>query len=151
MFVWNDVAQRYCGLPRFPFSGPGVSRVWNADRDPRMPEHERIVLLSTMDYAVVLGSDAQAVADAFARYGKEHPASSYREQADILRSADIQPDDLIAWQQTSVGEFWGSRWDDTAEATVWYDPAEGSHFDVYASRDRATREKEHDPQEQEDA
>jgi len=131
MYIWNDVAKRYCGMDSFPIMNDGERfRVWGAYEDPRMPEHERIVLLSTMDNATVAGKDAQTVAEAFERYGKEHPGSSFIEQAEILRSADLQPTDLVAWQQTSVGEFWGVRWDDELEDNVWYDPAAANHFDV---------------------
>jgi hypothetical protein len=134
MYVWNDVAKRYCGLDGFPIFDDGKrGRVWNSHNNPRMPEHERIVLLSTMDNAGVYGRDAKAVADAFERYGREHPHSSLIEQAEILRTADLQPDDLVAWLQTSVSEFWGRSWNEEREDDDWYDPATGTkHFDVYA-------------------
>lgn len=134
MYVWNDVAKRYCGLDSFPIFDDGKrERVWNAFKNPRMPEHERIVLLSTLDNAGVYGRDAKTVADAFMHYGREHPHSSLIEQAEILRAADLRPDDLVAWQQTSVGEFWGQSWNEEREDNDWYDPATGvQHFDVFA-------------------
>lgn len=135
MYVWNDIAKRYCGLERFPFfPGPDQERVWNAYKNTRMPRHEAIVLLSTMDGATVRGEDLAIVAEAFEKYGAEHPNSSLTEQAAVLRRADIRPGDLIAWQQTSVGEFWGrAGYDEDGEEPVWYDSADGNlHFDACA-------------------
>lgn len=136
MYIWNDVAKRYCGLDAFPmFCEAEQSRVWNANRHTRMPRHEAIVLMTTMDGAVIRGEDAKAVAEAFEQYASEHPAqTSFAEQAAILRSDDVQPGDLIGWQQTSVSEFWGVRWSDDGEEMTWYDPAkEDRHFDAYAA------------------
>lgn len=131
MYVWNDIAKRYCGLSGFPFDRTGQNKVWNANLHYPMPEHERIVLLSTMDNALVWGKDASTVADAFAQYGREHPDSSLAEQAEILRKAELKSDDALAWQQTSVGEFWGNDWNDEKEDYDWYDPKTGTrHFNV---------------------
>lgn len=138
MYVWNDVAKRHCGLPRFPLGFGGndnseMSRVWNAFTDPEMPEHERIVLATTMDYATVRGRDMDAVIAAFERYGKEHPESSISEQAEILKAADIRPNDLVGWQGTSVSEFWGTEWDSEKDEQTWYDPSTNKHFDAFAA------------------
>ena len=135
-YVWNDMAKRYWGLQSFPmFDDGNRSKVWNTYRHKKLPEHEKIVLLSTMDNAVVFGRDAKVVADAFERYGREHPDSSLIEQAETLRRAELKPDDAVAWQQTSVGEFWGGKYDEAAEDRLWYDPATGSqHFDVVAEK-----------------
>jgi hypothetical protein len=132
MYVWNDIAQRYFGLPNFPMGRDEIaSKIWNAHRHHDLPEHEAIVLMSTMDHATVRGRDASIVAEAFERYGREHPNSSLREQAEILRSAELQPNDYLAWQQTSVAEFWGCQWDGEKDEPDWYDPATGDkHFDV---------------------
>jgi hypothetical protein len=131
MYVWNDIAKRYCGMPGFGFDEKLHNKVWNANRNYPMPEHEAIVLMSTMDNAIVWGRDANTVADAFEKYGREHPESSLTEQAEILRTAELKPDDALAWQQTSVGEFWGQSWDDEKDEPVWYNPATGTkHFDV---------------------
>lgn len=134
MYVWTDMAKRYWKLEQFPLFGDGEqSKIWNTHKHHKIPEHERIVLLSTMDGAVVFGRDAKTVADAFARYAQEHPESSLAEQAEILRTSEVPPNDAFAWQQTSVGDFWGSNWDEAAEDTVWYDLQSGTkHFDVCA-------------------
>jgi hypothetical protein len=131
MYVWNDIAKRYCDLPSFPFDAPSQNKVWNANQRYIMPEHEQIVLLSTMDNAIVWARDAKTVAEAFAKYGREHPDSSLAEQAEILRTAALKPEDALAWQQTSVGEFWGQSWNDESEDYDYYDPHAGTkHFDV---------------------
>jgi len=133
MYVWNDIAKRYCGMSGFGFDEKLHKKVWNANLDYPMPEHDRIVLLSTMDNAIIWGKDASTVAEAFAKYGREHPESSLGEQAEILRAAKLAPDDALAWQQTSVGEFWGQIWNEEQEDYEYYDPKAGTrHFDVLA-------------------
>jgi hypothetical protein len=138
MQVWSHIARRYFGLDSFPmFNDAERSKVWNASATHPLSTEERIVLLSTMDKAIVKGSDVAALADAFDAYGAGHTDSSYREQAEALKSllasGEIKPDDYIAWQQTSVGEFWGQKWNDDREDYDWYDPAtEKKHFDCYA-------------------
>lgn len=147
MQVWNHIARRYFALESFPMFEPSKrGQVWNASATHPLSMEERIVLLSTLDAAVVKGSDVAALADAFDAYGAGHTDSSYREQATALRallaSGEIKPDDHIAWQQTSVGEFWGGRYDEETEDMVWYDPASGSkHFDVYAEAVQLSRSK----------
>lgn len=137
MQVWNHIAKRYLKLEMFPFHGPDQGRVWGATKTHPLSPEERIVLLSTMDNAVVRGADVPAVAAAFDAYGAGHTDSSFREQAQAMReliaSGEIKPDDWIAWQQTSVGEFWGQLWNEEGEDYDWYDPATGTkHFDFYA-------------------
>mgnify|MGYP001332332109 CR=1 FL=1 len=138
MQVWSHIAKRYLELDMFPFSGPDQKRVWQAHLTHPLSPEERIVLLSTMDNAAVRGADVPAVAAAFDAYGAGHTDSSYREQGIALRElvacGEIRPDDWIAWQQTSVGEFWGHiAWNEEREDYDWYDPATGTkHFDFYA-------------------
>jgi hypothetical protein len=139
MYVWNFVARQYCGLENFPFSNDAQARkVWNAHTNPKMLEHERIVLMSTMDNATVDGADASRLVEAMRKFGSEHPNSSFNEQADIIAGADLKPGDKIAWLQTSVSEFWGAAWEDDEDddinggRTVWYDPqTQNDHFDVF--------------------
>lgn len=135
MYVWNDMAKRYFGLDAFPmFDDAAQQKVWNAPHHASLPQHEIVALMTTMDFAIVRGRDARIVADAFEKYAKEHPNCSLAEQAEILRTADIQPDDLIGWQQTSVSEFWGMGWDEKKDEATWYDPtANNKHFDAYAA------------------
>jgi hypothetical protein len=143
MQVWNHVARRYFGLEMFPWSGDMQNKVWGAARTHPLSPEEKIVLLTTMDNAVVRGGDAEAVAAAFDAYGAGHTDSSFREQAEAIRAAiksgDIQPDDFLAWQQTSVGEFWGRQgWNEAKENWDWYDPNTGDkHFDAYQDATRA--------------
>jgi hypothetical protein len=133
MYVWEDIAKRYFDIDGFFFNKDRHNEIWNAWKHHKMPQHEIIVLLSTMDKAVVRGEDRDALVAAFEQYSQEHPNSSLSEQAQIIKNADIQPGDFIAWRQTSVGEFWGSEWSEENEECVYYDPnKENEHFDVMA-------------------
>jgi hypothetical protein len=126
MYVWNDIAKRYFGLEGFPMFGPMSKKIWNAADTKNLPLHEAVVLLSTMDFATIRAGDAKEVAEHFDRYGQEHPNSSFSEQAKIIREAELKEGDLIAWQQTSVSEFWGD------EDDGWYSVTGDKHFDAYA-------------------
>lgn len=140
MYVWNDIAKRYFDMESFPmYDKAAQKKVWNAQHHAVLPQHEIIVLMTTMDFAVVRGRDVQIVADAFEKYAKEHQNCSLAEQAAILRTADIRPDDLIGWQQTSVSEFWGRGWDKKSDEVTWYDTKENKHFDAYARSAFVTR------------
>lgn len=108
MYVWNDVAKRYCGMETFPFfGGEGQNRVWNADKDIRMPDDEKIVLRSTMTGATCAIKDRDALVSAFRSYGKRHPDSSLSDQAEVIASAEIPEGWFVGINQTSVVDFWG--------------------------------------------
>jgi hypothetical protein len=138
MYVWTDIARRYCGFETFPmFDEVARNRVWNVWRSEPMPLHDAVVLLSTMDYATISARDVPAVANAFEMYGRNHPESSLCEQAALLRAARFEDGDVVAWRQTSVSEFWGETWlpepNDDGDEAKYYDPAKGDrHFDAYA-------------------
>lgn len=133
MFVWNDVAKRYCGLEGFSPFGLSASRVWNSHKNPRMPEWERIVLLTTMDNAVVFAKDIPALLEAFETYARER-GGSFAEQAAAIRADTFEEGDAIAWNQTSVNcDVWCRDEEEIDENIVyhWYDTSTGTkHFDV---------------------
>jgi hypothetical protein len=143
MQVWNYVACRYCGMDTFPMSFDQKQgrqgEVWNAFKKPDMPPHERIVLLSTLDGATAPAEYAGEVADAFEQYAKEQGTNncSLAEQAEIIRNAKLSDGQLIAWNQTSVAEFWGHSWDEDLDDFLWYDPLkEDRHFDILSEAKR---------------
>jgi hypothetical protein len=137
MYVWNDMASRYFHLSSFPiFDNEMQRKIWNTHNFHNIPDHERIVLTSTMDNAIVHAEDIGKLVEAYEKYGAEHPNSNFREQAAIIRASEIEPDSAIAWQQTSVGEFWGKRWSEDDEDYLYYDHRKGDkHFDVFDFED----------------
>jgi hypothetical protein len=144
MYVWNEIAKKYFGLEGFPmFDQSKQNAIWNASF-PEMTLAEHIVLMTTMDRATVKTSDCEAIAVAFEEYFNMYPSSSLYEQAQLLRSVVVHPEAIIAWNQTSVSEFWGMRFeydegtddeDENAEGDyVFYDPStQDKHFDAYAA------------------
>lgn len=148
MYVWSDVAKRYCGLKHFP---TGIfdddedrqMEVWNYDnRHPgEMAEHEAIVLLSTMDHALLEPDQWERLVEAFEKYGAEHPGSSYSEQAAALRDALEGPgEDVemtgIGWLQTSVCDTEWLVFGDDEEERRPYNPAQDSgHFWLFEQFD----------------
>jgi hypothetical protein len=132
MFVWDDIAKRYCKLRSFfQATKEEYNLIWNSWKNQEMPEWERIVLLSTMDNAIVWGKDVPILISAFEQYSKERIGSNYTEQANIIKNASLLLDDALAWQQTSTGEFWGCQWNENIEENEYYDPRLGTkHFDV---------------------
>ena len=106
MYVWNSIAQKYFGLDGFPiFDDSMQKRIWNADNEHDLPEHEKIVLASTMDSVVVKKSDIGKLVTAFEQYAIEHPNSSIGEQLEIIKHSNLEDGHMIAWLQTSVSEF----------------------------------------------
>lgn len=106
MYVWNYVSRKYFCLPLFPFLDDEMQmKIWNAYNHHSLPDHEVIVLLSTMDRATVKSCDLPWLIHAFEKFSTEHPDSSLGEQAEILKNASLSEDQLIAWNQTSIGEF----------------------------------------------
>lgn len=136
MYVWNDVARRYCGFERFPMGfrdddNDKMMAVWNFNnRNPGvMAEHEAIALLSTMDNMLLEPSRWEQLVEAFEKYGAEHPDSSFGEQAEAIRrffNGDVKVEDLtgIGWRQTSVCDSAWLDYNEDDEAQV-YDPATG--------------------------
>lgn len=130
MYVWTDIAKRYFGLEAFPmFNMDEAKKIWNAHEHHDMPDHDKIVLLSTMDYATLNKAGLPAAIEAFRKYGKEHPLSHISAQCTILENVELEDDDVIAWCQTSMGDFWAET--PTEDDVEWYDPRIGTeHFDI---------------------
>lgn len=134
MYIWNDVAKRYCGLPSFPgfYEQAKRSEVWNAWQKDNMPRHEKIALLSTMDYATISAKNITEAFEAFIQYGKEHPNSSFHEQAWIIKRTILNDDQFVAFNQTSVGDFWGETYSDENEDFEYYGPnCNEKHFEIF--------------------
>ena len=83
-----------------------MKEIWELADNPEIPRHERIVLFTTFDKALVKREHFQEVIDAFRAFGGE---TSLPEQAEILEKMLLQ-DDIIAagWNQTSVN---ADTWD----------------------------------------
>lgn len=115
MYIWNDIAERYLGWERFPLYGEKQMEVWNFHkRHPGvMKDYEIIVLLSTMDGAILEPTRIEEAMEAFYLYAKDHPDSSLKEQGDVLKKVlgysmnDIENVIGIGWNQTSIGD---TRW-----------------------------------------
>lgn len=106
MYVWQNIAQKYFGLERFPYSDEKLQmKIWNANKHYQLTESEVIVLLSTMDDACVKKSDIPKLIKAFEEYHKEHPNSSFLEQAEIIKNTELLDDQKISWNQTSVNSY----------------------------------------------
>jgi len=147
MYVWHDVAKRYFGLDGFPHFDEGMQRrIWNAGNEKPLTQTEKIVLASTMDRATVSLNNLAPLVAAFEEYGAEHPRSSIGEQALLLKNLippESEPDTgrLIAWQQTSVGAFWASQYDeDTEEHTTCL----GDYFDVIEQVCASNEDEDHE-------
>lgn len=132
MYVWNDIAKRYFGLEHFPsmwgeHEQKLASRIWNAHNEHDLPEHEQVVLTSTMDRVLIKATDAHRLVDAFEQYGKEHPNSSLSEQAEIIKKAlpELKDDQFIGFCQTSVADFHFAVQYDDEENEVYHDLSDG--------------------------
>jgi hypothetical protein len=143
MYIWNDVAMRHLGLSNFPFMSSGRSKVWNyGNSHPEMPEHERIVLISTMDGALASISQLERLVAAFEKYGEEHPRSSVAAQAKEIKafmdSGEASLVKAIGWNQNSICDDRWSSYDEASDDYVSYDPSSGSnHFWIVEAVDES--------------
>ncbi len=137
LYIWNDVAKRYCGFETFPhFKVDDQMKVWNfGNNNPdKMPRHEAIVMASTMDKALLEPNKWQELVEAFERYGIDNPNSSIGQQATVIREVMEADHDNkitgIAWRQTSVcGDCMWTPWNEETEEYDSYDPAQNDkHF-----------------------
>ena len=95
---------------RFPYSvmrrgeDNPMQEVWDLSSDMRLSFEELMVMRSTMDNAIVLGSDIPTFIECLEKVSEEH-GGNYKEQASELQKVyDEYGDDIsaIGWNQTSV-------------------------------------------------
>ena len=98
-----------------------MEAIWALADNPEIPRHERIVLFTTFDNALVKREHFREVIDAFRAFGG---VTSLPEQAEIIEKMLLQ-DDIIAagWNQTSVNvDTWdtaGGYNEETEEAVPY--------------------------------
>lgn len=92
--------------------------VWNLCDDKSVPEHERIVMLSTMDKCLVKKENLARLIEAFRKFEGD---TSLPEQADILEKL-LEDEDCIAvgWNQTSVTVPFWIRFDEEKDEEAPY-------------------------------
>lgn len=124
MYIWNFIAERYFNLASFPMIYDDKRQeVWNAWKTHPLEDYEKIVLLSTMDNVYVSAENKIKLLKAMRRFGETHPRSTLTRQASIIDSTELLDGEAIAWQQTSVGEFWGIKGYQETEPydAIWVD------------------------------
>lgn len=110
-----------------------TKEIWELADNPIIPRHERIVLFTTFDNALVRREHFQEVIDAFRAFGGK---TSLPEQADILEKMLLQ-DDIIAagWNQTSVnGDTWENAggYNEETEESIPYNCLTGTrHYWIF--------------------
>ena len=136
--IWTTMEKRH--LPPFTISGFTLSRlnkmdtaeeVWQLAVNKAVPEHERIVMLSTMDKCLVKKENLPKLIEAFRKFEGD---TSLPEQADILEKL-LADDDCIAvgWNQTSVSAPIWYRYDEEKDEEIPYNCLTGTdHFWLFA-------------------
>ena len=118
--VWDIVGNRYLGkyIPDYTKNLPAemkhesysrmmdkeeMRKVWALYKSKDISEVDKIVLLSTFDYAVCMFKDLPRLVEAFNKFEGE---TSLPEQAEHLQALLKRKTVLaVAWNQSSVGEF----------------------------------------------
>lgn len=118
--VWDIIGNRYLGnyIPEWSKSAPAdmkresysrmmdkeeMRKVWALYKSKDISEVDKIVLLSTFDYAVCMFKDLPRLIKAFNEFQGE---TSLPEQAQVLQGLLKSKTVLaVAWNQSSVGEF----------------------------------------------
>jgi hypothetical protein len=137
-FIWKALQEKY--LPQHNGTHilkPEIAKeIWGlAHAGTPASEAERLVLLTTFDYALARRSKFHEIAQALREFKAEHykgdVVCSLGEQADLLdklaRDESIQ---AAGWQQTSCGDnLWMVRDDKDEDEERHYDPAvDGKHW-----------------------
>ena len=82
-----------------------MQEVWNLAKDERLPQFERIVMITTFDKVVVQKAVFATVIDAFIQFDKTYPGrTNLLEQVEVLKEADEDGSIAVAWNQTSVND-----------------------------------------------
>lgn len=109
---------------------PNWKGLWNLYNDSRLSFFERIVHLSTMDYAIIRKENfieyAQNLRNFVKKYGSNNHLSAW---ADIVEKSKA---DLICFYQTSTGNNLWCEFDEETENYKFYDfSVENKHFNVF--------------------
>lgn len=110
-----------------------TKEIWELAGNPKIPRHERIVLFTTFDNALVKREHFQEVIDAFRAFGG---ITSLPEQAEILEKMLLQESIIAAgWNQTSVNaDTWANAggYNEEAEEEILYNCLTGTrHYWIF--------------------
>ncbi|MFY1069204.1 hypothetical protein [Enterococcus sp. AD013-P3] len=133
MHVWNSLQEKY-NIHDKLFGVNGFKNTWAKFNKGFYQRHEDIVLGSTFDDVIVLKEDFGKLIHAFKMYGKEEPASSFSEQADIINKMIADEECIgVAWNQTSVcDDAWDFGYDEENDETIPYNIYKGSkHWNLF--------------------
>ncbi len=97
---WGEIGEKYSRLSMM-FRPELMQEIWDLDKNDKVSDVDKIVLLSTFDNVVVLRKDIDRLLNAFEQFEGE---TSLKDQAQIIRNAIKEDPKLIgiAWNQTSV-------------------------------------------------
>jgi hypothetical protein len=112
--VWKALATKYLGNGfGWMLNGSEAQKLWDLSTDVRLSPTERIVLLSTFDYALVNVDKMASVSTAFRDFVRMYPTknvchlTSFADALDEIREGrhGLEIDVIaVGWQQTSVNE-----------------------------------------------
>lgn len=142
MAVWRIMEERHLPpkyvygrlLSRLVEGQKAAMEVWQLYQNKKVPEHERIVMLSTMDKCLVKKENLPRLIEAFRKFEGD---TSLPEQADILEQL-LTDDDCIAvaWNQTSVAASVWDRYDEETDEMVPYNClTQNDHFWLFDDLD----------------
>lgn len=100
MHIWRTLAEKYLG--KFSVFGD-LEALWRLSADPRLTEAERIVHVSTFDYAFVRTENMLELADALD--GFTPSTENLRCQAALIRKVHADGARVVAWVQTTVADL----------------------------------------------
>jgi len=100
MHIWRTLAEKYLG--KFNVFGD-LEPLWRLSVDPRLTEAERLVHVSTFDYAFVRTENMLELADALDYFLPS--TENLRRQAALIRKAHADGARVVAWVQTTVADL----------------------------------------------
>ncbi len=136
-FIWTSLANKYLGKDHMWLCNPdGAQQVWDLWKDPRLNYHERVVLFSTFDHAVIEREGFNEAGFCFAQFEAMHrQVNQVCHVGDISRlllKYDVDPVTGMCFHLTSVTEDpWCGEWDDENETDLPFDWDNQPHYNVF--------------------
>ena len=135
--VWESLREQY--LPEQATFLYDTQRIWDLWRREDLPDHVRLVLLSTFDCAVIEGERLAEMAAYLRAFVSDFPTDRVdnlpKIAGDLERLAEEKRDLLgVCFHQTSVTDDIWLSWNEEKEERETYDFLHGErHFGVFSS------------------
>lgn len=137
--VWYLLKEKYLPEQKNLFSSEQYQKVWDLAKDERLTREEKIILISTFDYAIVYKKDFDELINAFEKFNAEYENQlNFGRQIELFKEIKNKKNSIaIWWNQTSVNaDNWRCIWNRSNHSSLYNLFKEDKHFDVFELLER---------------